>query len=163
MPRRANFGSSKPIFNYYHKKQHSTGIKGNQLLIRQLYTTMIRVSKKRTHKCLVSSCPLQSVLDQTTEDGSKTKSGHVGHVHDGGAVAAGGGRAAAAAGGGRGARGSIAGGGVGGAGLAGVGTTDDVVLAQGLEGAAAEVTSALHVEATLDLGQGREGNPGHTS
>ncbi|RDW57153.1 uncharacterized protein DSM5745_11551 [Aspergillus mulundensis] len=98
---------------------------------------------------------LQNILDEKAEHGGNTHGGDVGSSQDGSVIGGGGG--AAAGGGGARARGAVGSGGVAGLSLALVGTVDGVVL-PGVEGGAAEVTSALHVESTTNvLERGKSG------
>lgn len=133
------------------------------MVIRRLYTTIklgfIKLKKKkRTHIQSTWHLLLQSVLDESTEDGGQTHGGHVGNVDGGSALAGRGGSAAAAAsaaGTGR----TVLGGRVRLFGLAFVFATDGLVIRELFEGIAAEVAGALHVEAATDILQGRKFSP----
>jgi hypothetical protein len=96
---------------------------------------------------------LQNVLNEKAEQGSNTHDGDVGGSQDSSIVS---GRRAVTAGGGAGSRGAVGSGGVAGLSLALVSTVDGVVLPR-VEGRAAEVTSALHVETTTNVLEGRKG------
>lgn len=130
------------------------------LLIRRLYRTLKNKKiKKQNGKFLVSTCPLQGILEQSTKDGSHSHDGHVSNVGHGSSI---GGRSRSrrrrAAAAGRSARGSILGGRVGLSAGALVATGDDMLIAQRLVRVAGEVASALHVKATLNVFEGWKGD-----
>jgi hypothetical protein len=134
------------------------------LLIKRLYTTLwskvewYKIEEKNGNKeriSLVSTGEglLHSELEESTKDGSHSHGGNVGNVGRGSTLARG--RSA------RSRRSSATGGtrlavlalGVGLLGGASVRTTDNPVLVLLIETVTVEVTSALHVETTLDVAQ----------
>lgn len=134
------------------------------MLIKRLYTTLwskvewYKIEEKNGNKeriSLVSTGEglLHSELEESTKDGSHSHGGNVGNVGRGSTLARG--RSA------RSRRSSATGGtrlavlalGVGLLGGASVRTTDNPVLVLLIETVTVEVTSALHVETTLDVAQ----------